>query len=191
MAARTVVARGRVGPGGRKSRGRVALGEVASPKGRGRVGLASRPPVGPHSPRRVVLPPLAPRVGSASRPQCGPSRPCVKPSRLLEKAPVAPVAVPVAPVAWSQSRHSRSQWDHRVPCGNAKRPTRRKATPTRPPLGRRRRRRRRQSSEFRVYSSKTTANRLSCHPPLTPPTPRHRRHTGGSPLSLCKRRSRL
>ena len=41
MARHAVVARERVAPGGRKSRGRVALGEVDSPKGEGRVAPAT------------------------------------------------------------------------------------------------------------------------------------------------------
>ena len=42
----TLVARAAANVGHGARRGRVAPGEVASPKGRGRVGLASRPPVG-------------------------------------------------------------------------------------------------------------------------------------------------
>ena len=64
MARDAVVARERVAPGGRKSRGRVALGEVDSPKGEGRVAPAT-------CARRVRLAHAScPRVGRLAR-VCG------------------------------------------------------------------------------------------------------------------------
>ena len=86
MAAHAVVARGRVGPGGRKSRGRVAPGEVASPKGRGPVGLARRVPG-----VRVALASCRPwlRVGTASGRSCSHSRHLC-----------------------SQSEHEKREWEH-------------------------------------------------------------------------------
>ena len=86
MAAHAVVARGRVGPGGRKSRGRVAPGEVASPKGRGPVGLARRLPG-----VRVALASCRPwlRVSTASRHRCSQS-----------------------PQSYSQSEHEKREWEH-------------------------------------------------------------------------------
>ena len=83
LAGHAVVARGRVGHGGRKSRGRVALGEVASPKGRGRVGLTSRPPRGSTRPSEM--------------PPCAPSRFRKSPQWETQVAPVGRRLVPMGP----------------------------------------------------------------------------------------------
>ena len=101
LAGHAVVARGRVGHGGRKSRGRVALGEVASPKGRGRVGLASRPPREPTCPSESCRP-WRP-VGSVSCPRwtespvCKVQSPFGKGLSRPSKNPVAPAITAGAP----------------------------------------------------------------------------------------------
>ena len=115
VAAHAVVARGRVGPGGRKSRGRVATGEVASPKGRGRVGLASRLPGVP-----VALASCRPwrPVGSASRPRWSESLVCESQSpfgKRPSRVPSRPSRVPSRSIR-VPSRASR------VPSGSAARP---------------------------------------------------------------------
>ena len=114
VAAHAVVARGRVGPGGRKSRGRVAPGKVASPKGRGRVGLASRLPGGPLA--RASCPGVC-RVGSASRlrwpepPVCKAQSPIGKPQSQLPTHSLTLARVPGRPVG-------KGEWEPGGASGN-------------------------------------------------------------------------
>ena len=117
MAAHAVVARGRVGPGGRKSRGRVAPGEVASPKGRGPVGLASRPPV-----RRLAPASCRPwrPVGSASRPRWSESLVCESQSP-FGNGPSRPVAFPVGAVVFPVGTERRRVGTGRAASGSGER----------------------------------------------------------------------
>ena len=120
MAARTVVARGRVGPGGRKSRGRVAARRGRLAKGEGASGASESPTRGTTlAPACSVAAPGAesrfresPPVWAES-PVCkaqspfgkGPSRP----SRGLSRPSCV---VPVAPFVRSpRGTASRSQWE--------------------------------------------------------------------------------